>query len=86
MAKNIIEKLEAKGMNEISIKKFIGKIVKAYKSKKLDKLTNDKEYQSMVKKYNLNIPKWGAEDASAKDVADQLARTRAKFKKAGLKY
>lgn len=56
--KNIIEKLEAKGMNENTIKSFIGSIIKAYKQKKLDKLTNDPEYQAILKKYNLKPIDW----------------------------
>jgi len=53
MAKNIIEKLEKRGMDENGIKKFIGSIVKAYKTKQLDKLTNDPEYQKILKKYKI---------------------------------
>jgi len=56
--KNIIEKLEDKGMNENAIKSFIGSIMKAYKQKKLDKLTNDPEYQAILKKYNLKPIDW----------------------------
>ena len=53
MAKNIIEKLEKRGMDEGGIKSFIGSIVKAYQTKKLDKLTNDPEYQKILKKYKI---------------------------------
>lgn len=57
-SRNIIEKLEKRGMNENAIKKFIGSIVKAYKEKKLDKLTNDPEYQKILKKYNIKPIDW----------------------------
>jgi len=57
-SRNIIEKLEKRGMNENAIKKFIGSIIKAYKQKKLDKLTNDPEYQKILKKYNLKPIDW----------------------------
>jgi len=83
MGKNIIEKLENRGMDENVIKKFIGKIAKAYKQKKLDKLTNDKEYQSILKKYNLKPIDWGKEpDAKS---YDQHQKNVAKLKKLGLR-
>ena len=53
MGKNIIEKLEKRGMDEGGIKSFIGSIVKAYKTKQLDRLTNDPEYQKILKKYKI---------------------------------
>ena len=60
MAKNIIEKLEARGMDEGGIKSFIGSIVKAYQTKKLDKLTNDPEYQKILKKYKIKPVEWNS--------------------------
>ena len=58
MGKNIIEKLEKRGMDEGGIKSFIGSIVKAYQTKKLDKLTNDPEYQAILKKYKIKPIDW----------------------------
>jgi len=58
MAKNIVEKLEKRGMDESGIRKFIGSIVKAYKTKQLDRLTNDPEYQRILKKYKLKPVNW----------------------------
>jgi len=58
MTKNIIEKLEKRGMDEGGIRKFIGSIVKAYKTKQLDKLTNDPEYQKLLKKYKIKPIDW----------------------------
>ena len=58
MAKNIIEKLEKRGLDEGGIKSFIGSIVKAYKTKQLDKLTKDPEYQKILKKYNIKPVDW----------------------------
>jgi hypothetical protein len=58
MAKNIIEKLESRGMDEGGIRSFIGSMVKAYKTKQLDKLTNDPEYQRILKKYKIKPVKW----------------------------
>lgn len=70
-SRNIIEKLEKRGMNENAIKKFIGSIVKAYKEKKLDKLTNDPEYQKILKKYNIKPIDW-----SGKAGDDYLKRAK----------
>ena len=58
VSRNIIEKLEKRGMDEGGIKSFIGSIVKAYKTKQLDKLTNDPEYQKILKKYNIKPVDW----------------------------
>ena len=81
MGKNIIEKLESRGMDENIIKRFIGKIAKAYKTKKLDKLTNDPEYQKILKKYNLKPIDWNKEP-DAKSYA-QYQKNVAKLKKLG---
>jgi vacuolar-type H+-ATPase subunit E/Vma4 len=70
-SRNIIEKLEKRGMNESAIKKFIGSIIKAYKEKKLDKLTNDPEYQKILKKYNIKPVSYG-KDKSLDDLHKAL--------------
>ena len=71
MAKNIIEKLEKRGMDEGGIKSFIGSIVKAYKTKQLDRLTNDPEYQKILKKYKIKPVSYG-KDKSLDDLHKAL--------------
>ena len=68
-------------MDENIIKRFIGKIAKAYKTKKLDKLTNDPEYQKILKKYNLKPIDWGTKPDA--DSYDQYQKNVAKLKKLG---
>lgn len=83
MGKNIIEKMEARGMTENVIKKLMGKIAKAFQQKRLDKLNKDPEYQKILKKYNLKPIDWGKEpDAKS---YDQHQKNVAKLKKLGLR-
>ena len=51
--KIVVEKLNRRGMDESTIKSFLTKIFKSLKQKDLNKLTNDPEYQSILKKYNI---------------------------------
>jgi len=57
--KIVVEKLNRRGMDESTIKSFLTKIFKSLKQKDLDKLTNDPEYQSILKKYNIKPIDWG---------------------------
>jgi|11BtaG_2_1085332.scaffolds.fasta_scaffold00942_5 selenophosphate synthetase-related protein len=49
----ITESLKKRGMSESAIGKFINSIKIAIKKKQLDKLTNDPEYQRILKKYKI---------------------------------
>ena len=49
----ITESLTKRGMSESAIGKFLNSIKIAIKKKQLDKLTNDPEYQKILKKYNI---------------------------------
>ena len=54
----IEESLRKRGMTENGLKKFIRSIQVAIKKKQLDKLTNDPEYQKILKKYNIKPVQW----------------------------
>jgi len=55
----IIESLHKRGMTEGGIRDFLKKIQIAIKQKQLDKLTNDPEYQKILKQYNIKPIDWG---------------------------
>lgn len=55
---NIIESLRKRGMDEGGIKDLLKKVQVAIKKKQLDKLTNDPEYQKILKKYNIKPVNW----------------------------
>jgi len=55
---NIIESLHKRGMTEGGIKDFLKMIKKAIKQKQLDKLTNNPEYQKILKKYDIKPVNW----------------------------
>jgi hypothetical protein len=54
----IIESLHKRGMTEGGIRDFLNKIQIAIKTKQLDKLTNDPEYQKIIKQYNIKPVDW----------------------------
>ena len=55
----IEESLRKRGMTENGLKNFIRSIQVAIKKKQLDKLTNDPEYQKILKKYNIEPVPYG---------------------------
>ena len=55
----ITESLTRRGMSESAIGKFLSSIKIAIKKKQLDKLTNDPEYQKILKKYNIEPVPYG---------------------------
>jgi hypothetical protein len=56
--KTIIEGLHRRGLNEGGIRDLLKKIKIAIKTKQLDKLTNDPEFQKTLKKYNIKPIDW----------------------------
>jgi len=54
----IVESLKKRGMNESAVSDFLNSIRVAIKKKKLDKLTNDPDYQKILKKYNIKPVNW----------------------------
>ena len=69
----IEESLRKRGMDENAVKRFIRSIQVAIKKKQLDKLTNDPEYQKILKKYNIEPVPYG-KTASVDDLKKALAR------------
>ena len=67
----IVESLKKRGMNESAVSDFLNSIRVAIRQKKLDKLTNDPEYQKILKKYNINPVDW-----SGKAGDDYLKRAK----------
>lgn len=55
----ITESLTKRGMSESAIGKFLNSIKIAIKKKQLDKLTNDPNYQKILKKYNIEPVPYG---------------------------
>lgn len=55
----IVESLKKRGMSEGAISDFLNSIRVAIKKKKLDKLTNDPKYQSILKKYGIDPVPYG---------------------------
>ena len=55
----ITESLKKRGMSESSIGKFMNSIKIDIKKKQLDKLTNDPDYQKILKKYNIEPVPYG---------------------------
>jgi hypothetical protein len=56
----IVESLKKRGMNESAVSDFLNSIRVAIKKKKLDKLTNDPDYQKILKKYNIKPIDWNS--------------------------
>jgi len=54
----IVESLKKRGMSESAVSDFLNSIRVAIKKKKLDKLTNDPDYQKILKKYNIKPVNW----------------------------
>lgn len=69
----IVESLKRRGMSEGAISDFLNSIRVAIKKKKLDKLTNDPQYQKILKKYNIEPVPYG-KPASVDDLRKALAR------------
>jgi hypothetical protein len=56
----IVESLKKRGMSESAVSDFLNSIRVAIKKKKLDKLTNDPDYQKILKKYNIKPVDWNS--------------------------
>lgn len=80
---NLKEHFKNQGLSEGFIEKFFQNLVRQKKEKELKQLTQDPEYQKILKKYNLKPIDWGKEpDAKS---YDQYQKNLAKLKKLGLR-
>lgn len=58
----LTEHLRRGGLNEGILDTFFRKLKKAKKEREFEKLTNDPEYQSLLKKYNIEPVDWNQTD------------------------
>jgi len=53
------EVLKKQGLSENIITDFIKFLIRKKKERELEKITNDPEYQAILKKYNIKPMEWG---------------------------
>ena len=77
---NLKEHFKNQGLSEGFIEKFFQNLVRQKKEKELERLTQDPEYQKILKKYNIEPVSYG-KTKSLDDMDKALARRNKGYRK-----